>query len=217
MNFLSTVLIVVLAVLLVYIFVCTHRGRAANLFGINVLHVVTGSMEPTISVDDFVIVKKTDTSSLKEADIIAYYSENKDIKGKMVIHRIVEVNPDGTFITMGDANPIPDELSVRPDQIVGKYAGRAWILNWVVSFVSLRKLLLLLVILPMFFISIYEVRTLAVVFKKVKSEKKAAKGLEDSEESVEERIERLKREAVEEYKRSLAAEGADKEKDGEEA
>ena len=43
--------------LVVYAFVCTARGKAVTVAGYSLLHVITGSMEPTISVGDYVIVK----------------------------------------------------------------------------------------------------------------------------------------------------------------
>ena len=203
-NTVEWIVLVAAIIILVYIFSCTFRGKAASFFGTSILHVVTGSMEPTIPVDDFIVVKKTDVNSLKEEDIIAFYSDNPDTKGLMVIHRIMQVNSDGTFVTKGDANTLEDAVSVKPDKVIGKYAGKAWFLNWLVSFVSLRKLLLMLVIIPMFFISIYEVRTLAKLFKDDDKSK-------DQTETEEERIERLKREAIEEYKREHEAEECIKE------
>ena len=195
LNIIEWIVLICSIILLVYIFASTFSGKAASLFGTSVLHVVTGSMEPTISVDDFIMVKKTDVSKLKEKDIIAFYSESPDTKGLMVIHRIIRVNEDGTFVTKGDANTLEDAVAVSRDKVIGKYMGEAWFLNWLVSFVSLKKLLLLLVIIPMFFISIYEVKTLAKLFKA------ETRGNRDESETEEERIERLKKEAIEEYKK----------------
>ena len=207
------ILLLAAAGLLAYIFVCTARGKAATVFGYNVLHVVTGSMEPTISEDDYILVQKTDIAGLKPDDIIAYYSEDPEIRGKLVIHRIIEIHEDGTFVTKGDANPVEDELAVRPDQIVGKYESRIWILQWVSSFIDPKKLLLLAVIIPMFLASIYEVATITKLVKgdkrkrnKKSEDKKPGPDKVDKEradqETEEERIERWKREAIEEYRRT---------------
>ena len=227
-GILEWLLIFAAAGTLVYVFVCTAQGKAASLFGYNILHVVTGSMEPTISVDDYILVKKEAMSSLEKDDIIAYYSEAKDISGKLVIHRIIQINDDGTFITMGDANPVPDENAVRPDQILGRYKGRIEFLNWIASFIDVKKLLLLAVIIPMFLASIYEVSTITKLVKKKKkleaqeaaekeqeepqkeSKKKSKKKGKDAEQPAEaalskedlEKIERWKQEAIEEYRRN---------------
>ena len=209
--------------LLAYIFITTMQGKAASFFGYRILYVVTGSMEPTISVDDYVVVKSGDTSSLQKGDIIAFYSEDPEIRGKLVIHRILEVKEDGSFIMKGDANPVEDSLAVRPDQVVGKYVGRLRFLNWLSSFVSLKKILLLAVIIPMFLMSIYEVSTLAKFLKKSKKPGKATKSKDktgaavtgtdrttaENVETAEERIERLKREAIEEYLKAQAEKSAE--------
>lgn len=215
------ILLLAAAGLLVYIFVCTARGKAATVFGYNVLHVITGSMEPTISEDDYILVQKTDIAGLKPDDIIAYYSEDPEIRGKLVIHRIIEIHEDGTFVTKGDANPISDKYAVRPDQVLGKYKKRIWLLSWISSFVSPQKLLLLAVIIPMFLASIYEVTTITKLIKKgkkekvkeksgegtddrkpVKAKKKSKKKSDGDQETEEEKIERWKREAIEEYRRT---------------
>ena len=220
------ILLLAAAGLLAYIFVCTARGKAATVFGYNVLHVVTGSMEPTISEDDYILVQKTDIAGLEPDDIIAYYSEDPEIRGKLVIHRIIEIHEDGTFVTKGDANPISDKYAVRPDQVLGKYKKRIWLLSWISSFVSPQKLLLLAVIIPMFLASIYEVTTITKLIKKgkkekakenaeaaetgagtddrkpVKAKKKSKKKSGGDQETEEEKIERWKREAIEEYRRT---------------
>ena len=230
-NVVEWLLLLASVTLLAYIFITTMQGKAADFFGYRILHVVTGSMEPTISVDDYIVVQDVNPEDLEKDDIIAFYTEDQEIKGKMVIHRIVDILADGSFVMKGDANPVADPLTVRGDQVVGKYKGRLRFLNWISSFVSVKKLLLLAVIIPMFLMSIYEVSTLARLFKKggkagkkkgkVRSRKKAGDGADVSTtgETKEEKIERLKREAVEEYLKAhgqgTAVETKNKEIEGE--
>ena len=219
-NVVEWLLLLASVTLLAYIFITTMQGKAADFFGYRILHVVTGSMEPTISVDDYIVVQDVNPADLEKDDIIAFYTEDQEIKGKMVIHRIVDIQADGRFVMKGDANPVADPLTVRGDQVVGKYKGRLRFLNWISSFVSVKKLFLLAVIIPMFLMSIYEVSTLARLFKKggkagkkkgkVRSRKKAGDGADVSTtgETKEEKIERLKREAVEEYLKTHGQETA---------
>lgn len=221
-NVVEWLLLLASVTLLAYIFITTMQGKAADFFGYRILHVVTGSMEPTISVDDYIVVQDVNPEDLEKDDIIAFYTEDQEIKGKMVIHRIVDILEDGSFVMKGDANPVADPLTVRGDQVVGKYKGRLHFLNWISSFVSVKKLFLLAVIIPMFLMSIYEVSTLARLFKKggkagkkkgkVRSRKKAGDGADVSTtgETKEEKIERLKREAVEEYLKTHGKETAAK-------
>lgn len=70
-------------------------------FGIGAAVVLSGSMEPELSVDDLVIIKKTQDVSLN--DVIVYQSGNS-----LVIHRVIEKNGD-MLVTKGDANNTSDD------------------------------------------------------------------------------------------------------------
>ena len=48
-------------------------------------------------------------------DVIAYR-----IGDTMIVHRVVDQNNDGTYITKGDSNDTADPASVTKQQIVGK-------------------------------------------------------------------------------------------------
>lgn len=89
-------------------------------FGIGpykMIGIKTESMTPAINAGDAVVIdKKCDKDKLKEEDIIAYEND----KGILVIHRIIKVNSDGTFITKGDYNNVADTLYVNKDQVQGK-------------------------------------------------------------------------------------------------
>lgn len=79
----------------------------------------TGSMTPSIKVGDAVVIDKTyDKTKLKEKDIIAYINSDN----VLVIHRIIKVNSDGTYVTKGDYNNAADSGFVKKAQIQGKVA-----------------------------------------------------------------------------------------------
>lgn len=216
---LEWILLILSMAFLINIFVVTSKGKAVKLFGNSLLHVITGSMEPTISVEDYILVKETDVNTLETGDIIAFYSSDPTIKGMIVIHRIIDINDDGTFKTMGDANPVPDDYPVEASSIVGKYERRSWLFNWMASFMEPKKLLLLLAVVPIFLLSIYEAGTLTKLIRKQVKEENASEDGTDGEdegsapdgETREEKIERLKREAVEEYLKKQTAENGDAE------
>ncbi|MBQ2826020.1 MAG: signal peptidase I [Clostridia bacterium] len=69
-------------------------------FGYGMAVVLSGSMEPALSVDDMIIVKKTEDISLRD---IVVYSDGRSL----VVHRVVKLEGD-TVTTMGDANGIED-------------------------------------------------------------------------------------------------------------
>ncbi len=75
--------------------------------------VISGSMEPTLSVDDLIVVKTTD--NLKIGDIILYKHD-----GSLVVHRMTFISDDKqTIITKGDANKVSD-TPINCSAVVGK-------------------------------------------------------------------------------------------------
>ena len=197
-NRIANIIVAVITALVlafsIYVMVCASRGKAVNVFGKSLLRVVTGSMEPSIHVGDYILVEKTDTNSLSEGDIISFYSEQSDISGMLVTHRIVSRNEDGSYITKGDANSVSDTVSVPQENIVGKYTGKARFFIWLDSFINLRKLLLLLVVIPMMFIALYEAKTVAKIGREIAEKDKL---------TPEEKHEAAMREAIEKEKRRL--------------
>ncbi|MCD8364566.1 MAG: signal peptidase I [Clostridiales bacterium] len=69
-------------------------------FGYGVAVVLSGSMEPVLSVDDLVLIKKT--QDVDVGDIIVFQSS-----GELIIHRVISIDA-GTIQTQGDANNIAD-------------------------------------------------------------------------------------------------------------
>ncbi|MDE5984392.1 MAG: signal peptidase I [Eubacterium sp.] len=69
-------------------------------FGIGAAVVLSGSMEPSISVDDMVLVREG--GSYQVGDVIVYEAD-----GMMITHRIYS-KEDDTIVTWGDANPVAD-------------------------------------------------------------------------------------------------------------
>ena len=184
--------------LTVYIMICSASGKVAEVFGISVLKVVSGSMEPSISEGDYIIVRKTDSGELKSGDIICFYSKDSKIYGMPNTHRIVSILPDGSFITKGDANKTEDDTAVSADMIIGRYEGKSRFLRLISSFSSVNKLILLVIIVLMSVAAIYEVRTVAKVASLSKKEKERKK---------EEEKQRLIREAIDKEKEKLKEQG----------
>lgn len=69
-------------------------------FGVGAAVVLSGSMEPTLSVNDLVFVAEAE--SYGEGDVVVF-EEN----GNLIIHRIVSISGE-ELITQGDANNVSD-------------------------------------------------------------------------------------------------------------
>ena len=122
--------------------------------------VLSGSMEPTYHVGSVIYVKAVDYKELTVGDPITYMVSQDTV----VTHRIIEVLVDEEdpntirYFTQGDANDVPDGMSVHYKNIIGKpvfsipYLGYVsnYIQNPPGSYVSIAAgaLLILLVFLP---------------------------------------------------------------------
>ena len=99
-----------------------HPDEIPGIFGIKPVAVLSGSMEDTFMTGELIFVEKTDTSLLKEGDVICYLME-----GQAVTHRIVSIEQDEEgedfYITRGDANNTEDRETVRPEQVQGIWNG----------------------------------------------------------------------------------------------
>ena len=82
-----------------------------SVFGIRSFKVGSGSMEPTLKVNDLIIIKEQ--KNYKKDDIVTFVDGNT-----YVTHRVVSVDGD-TIITRGDANNTDDD-PISKDIIVGK-------------------------------------------------------------------------------------------------
>lgn len=83
----------------------------ASYFGFSIFEVVTGSMAPTININDAIIVKTT--SNIKINDIITYKSGND-----FITHRVMDIKGD-KLITKGDYNNSEDKIINKSD-VIGK-------------------------------------------------------------------------------------------------
>ena len=71
-------------------------------FSVGAAIVLTGSMEPTLNVNDLVIVTKAD--NIEIGDIVVFQQGND-----LIIHRVIEKNvEENRIVTKGDANNVDD-------------------------------------------------------------------------------------------------------------
>lgn len=106
-------------------------------FGWGVSVVLSGSMEPVLSVNDVVFVKSQ--NSYTTGDVVVYQED-----GILVIHRIVSIDGD-TVVTRGDANNAPDE-PIAMSHIKGKMKGHIPFVGAAVRFLQTPAGTILLII-----------------------------------------------------------------------
>ena len=117
-----TVCIVIFTVLSVSTFDRSDR----EIFGYSAFIVMSDSMSRTdFDAGDVVLVKNVDPSTLKEGDIIAFTSVDRDNYGETVTHKIRQLTTDADgnpgFITYGTTTDTDDSAVVTYDYILGKY------------------------------------------------------------------------------------------------
>lgn len=110
--------IIVNVLLVLIVLVCIGIYCATNYMGYSMYVVLSGSMEPTICVDDLVVIKTVNIEDVKENDIITYTENNS-----YVTHRVVGISKEnGISLTMqGDNNNTIDKTKVTKDNIEGIY------------------------------------------------------------------------------------------------
>ena len=91
----------------------------AMLGGSSRLVVVSGhSMEPTYDLLDIVVAR--DAGDTRVGDIVVFEVPEGEAEGMLIIHRVLEVDDAGFFITQGDNRDTPDQWQLTEDDIVGK-------------------------------------------------------------------------------------------------
>ncbi|MDO4475291.1 MAG: signal peptidase I [Lachnospiraceae bacterium] len=144
------ILAVSLMILLTVVF--TKQGSTPSLFGCSVLRVMSGSMEPEIPTNSVIVVRRTDTDSLKVGDVISYYSDDPSLQGMVNTHRITDIETDDgkrLFTTKGDANATADLYPVKEEKIVGVVIWQSYLLGQTVRLLSNPLIFLPLIILPL--------------------------------------------------------------------
>lgn len=103
----------------VSLYLANARGLTRNQlpmpFGTGIAVVLSGSMEPTLRVDDLIIVRQAEHYS--EGEIVVYQSA-----GELIVHRILSADGE-TFTTKGDANNTAD-APITADAIRGTVVSR---------------------------------------------------------------------------------------------
>ena len=113
------VLAAVAVVLGVNVYLWNARSLMGNTmpmpFGYGCAVVLSGSMEPTLNIDDLIFVKEQD--SFQPGDIVVFQDG-----GSLTVHRLLSIDGE-TALTKGDANNVADE-PISTEQLVGCVVGR---------------------------------------------------------------------------------------------
>ncbi len=165
----------VLTVFLIFLLLLVIYGKLAltfsknsypNYFGYTLFEVSSGSMQPTLEINDVVLVKIT-KDNLNKDDIITYVSDDA-----IITHRIVFID-ENRITVKGDNNNVADTI-ITKDNVVGKVVKIYPHLGvWKKVIMDPKILIAIFVTLLLFdFALSYNIKD----NKKVKKEKKPKKG-----------------------------------------
>lgn len=107
-------------VLVVAVALAVALALVPRVLGGGALTVLTGSMEPTISAGDMVVVRPVEAGDVRIGDVVTFQPVSDD--PTLITHRVVgkQVGSSGTtFVTRGDANGA-DDAPIVADQIMGE-------------------------------------------------------------------------------------------------
>jgi signal peptidase I len=175
----------------------TKDSRPPAIFGYSISYVPTESMEPEIEAGEYIYYKKTTFDDVGVEDVIIYKSKSGQMKGKYIVHRIVEKHDD-YLIVKGDNNLINDSEHVTSDMIYGKYIDKVEILNFITRGLSVNALFFILMVLFMVLL----VLQFIAVFAKTKKEEIEKKLEEDKQILLEQMKQEILKEELEKLRNS---------------
>ena len=168
-------IVILVAALFAFTTLATRdQDNVSRLAGYTPLTVETDSMAPTFYAGDLIIIKKVDTSTLKEGDIVTFHTIIQN-QYALNTHRIDHIEDNGgvrSYTTKGDNNAIADTHIISDNDIVGKYVTRLAGFGKVIEFLSSSVGFLLIIVLPMLIFFIYQVYhliTVSITLKKAEA------------------------------------------------
>lgn len=110
-----------------------------SIWGYKPLVVISGSMEPTLTVGGILYYHEKNIEDFNTNDILVY-----ELNDHIISHRVHDITENG-FITKGDANNSYDSLLVNEEQILGE--GTNWSIPYIgyyADFIYRHKYLLVI-------------------------------------------------------------------------
>ena len=138
LNIIFYIFLILFVIYIINLLICKviYKDNIPRFFNYYIFNVTSGSMEESIHVGDYIIVKKAD--DFKVNDIVTYQKDNY-----FITHRIIEIDGD-KVVTKGDANNVPD-AEISKNDIIGKYYRKSKLLSFYIKnrFIIIGSILLL--------------------------------------------------------------------------
>lgn len=171
-KIIKAIIFIILALYVTFTIIQRISGNQ-SIFGYRLFAVATGSMVPDYNVNDVLAIKEVDHDELKVGDDITYLGQKQDLSGKIVTHRIINIEEkDGkkTYLTKGINNKVEDP-TIGDNQIYGKVVGKVPIITQINHIVKNQYGFFFLIFLPLVIVIFLEIVDTITEMKKDKMEK----------------------------------------------
>ena len=151
--------VVIIAVIAVYISAILIQRVSGNksVLGYRMFNVASESMVPVYKINDIIAVKDCDPNTLKVGDDIAYIGREKSLDGRIITHRIINIdNSKGEITTKGVNNDLVDP-SITTKQVIGKVVGVVPFISFINKLVMTQAGFYFLIFVPVVLIACMEI------------------------------------------------------------
>ncbi|MCI6107178.1 MAG: signal peptidase I [bacterium] len=166
---------IIFIVLLLYVVFTIIQRVSGNqsIFGYRLFAVATGSMVPDYNINDVLAIKEVNHNEIKVGDDITYLGKKQDVSGKIVTHRIIDIeekNGKKTYLTKGINNDVEDP-TIGDNQIYGKVVGKVPVVTQINHIVKNQYGFFFLIFLPLVIVIFLEIADTVTEMKQDKIEK----------------------------------------------
>lgn len=176
-NILVWLVVVVAVCMMIFtvVSVNTFNRSDREIFGYSAFIVMSDSMSKTdFNAGDIVLVKNVNPTTLKEGDIIAYVSQDKDNYGETITHKIrrFATNAEGEsgFVTYGTTTGIDDSIVVTYPYILGKYQGHIPKIGTFFHFLKTTQGYVICILIPFVLLILFQGMNCIRLFRQYRAE-----------------------------------------------
>ena len=176
-NILEIILVVIASLLCLIVVSQRIFGENKSFFGFRMFNIITSSMKPELEVGDIILVKETDYDKIKIGDNITYKGMSQEVNGKIVTHKVKNIiDEDGKkiFYTKGINSETVDP-AVYEEQVFGIVKYKFIILSILNSIITTKIGFISLIVLPLLYILVMEIKNMVVEKKKAQIKEKIDK------------------------------------------
>ncbi|MBR2678184.1 MAG: signal peptidase I [Bacilli bacterium] len=151
--------VVIIAVIAVYISAILIQRVSGNksVLGYRMFNVASESMIPVYKINDIIVVKDCNPTALQIGDDIAYIGKDNSLNGKIITHRIIDIdNSKGELTTKGVNNDLVDP-SITTKQVIGKVVGVVPFISFINKLVMTQAGFYFLIFVPVVLIACMEI------------------------------------------------------------